>query len=60
MNEIIKEIVKKYPNNTWLQMKLAELDIEFAEINQDRNRLVSILSKARNAINQLRAQIDTK
>jgi predicted nucleic acid-binding Zn-ribbon protein len=60
MNEIIKEIVKKYPNNTWLQMKLAELDIEFAEINQDRNRLVSALSNARNTINRLRAQIDTK
>ncbi len=60
MSDIIKEIVKKYPHNAWLQMKLAELDIEFTEISQDRNRLVSELSKARSTINRLRAEIDTE
>lgn len=60
MSDIIKEIVKKYLHNAWLQMKLAELDIEFTEISQDRNRLVSELSKARSTINRLRAEIDTE
>ncbi len=60
MSDIIKEIVKKYPHNAWLQMKLAELDIEVTEISQDRNRLVSELSKARSTINRLRAEIDTE
>lgn len=59
MSEIIKEIVNKYPHNAWLQMKMAELDIEMAEIRRDRNRLVNELSKARNTINRLRAEIDT-
>jgi hypothetical protein len=60
MSDIIKEIVNKFPHNTWLQMKLAELDIEVTEISQDRNRLVSELSKARSTINRLRAEIDTE
>ena len=60
MSDIIKEIVHKFPHNAWLQMKLAELDIEVTEISQDRNRLVSELSKARSTINRLRAEIDTE
>jgi hypothetical protein len=57
-NEIIKEIIQKNPNNTWLKMKLIELDLEITEINKDRNRLVSELSKARTEINLLRAGLE--
>lgn len=60
MSKIIKKIVKKYPHDAWLQMKLAELNIEFDEISRDRNRLVSELGNARNTINRLRAEIDSK
>ena len=41
-------------------MKLAELNIEFDEIGRNRNRLVSELGNARNTINRLRAEIDSK
>jgi hypothetical protein len=57
-NEIIKEIIQKGPNHTWLKMKLSELDAEIANINADRNRLVSALSRARTKINRLRAGLE--
>lgn len=57
--EIIKEIVKKYPHDVWLQLKMAELDLEFEQIRQDRNRLLFEFSQSRDTISQLRAGIDT-
>jgi uncharacterized protein YlxW (UPF0749 family) len=66
MNEIIQEILKKYgeyptgqfPHIEWLKARLLELDEEIESIQQDRNRLLSELCKARNTINQLQAEMD--
>ena len=63
MNEIIQEIFKKYgeypsgqlPQIEWLKGRLLDLDEEIEQIQQDRNRLLSELCKARNTINRLRA-----
>ena len=57
-SEISTEIVEKYPTNAWLQMKMAELDMEIAESHHDRVRLITELSKARDMINRLRAGLD--
>lgn len=58
MNEIIKEIIEKFPNNSWLGSKLAELDSEITDLESDRNRLVSELSKAKMTINRLRGGLE--
>ena len=58
MNEIIKEIADKYPQNAWLQSKLLELEKEIFDINKDRTRLVVELSKAKTLINRLRAGLE--
>lgn len=58
MNEIINEIIEKYPNNSWLKNKLVELDLEISEIENDRNRLVYELSKSKTLINRLRAGLE--
>ncbi|WP_218188073.1 hypothetical protein, partial [Desulfosarcina cetonica] len=66
MNEIIQEILKKYgkypsdlfPHIEWLKKRLLDLDSEIDELHQDRNRLLTELSKARNIINRLRAGIE--
>lgn len=66
MNEIIQEILKKYgeypsgqfPHIEWLKERMVELDEEIDKIQQDRNRLLSELCKARNTINRLRADMD--
>jgi hypothetical protein len=63
MNEIIQEIFKKYgefpsgqfPHIEWLKGRLLELDEEIEQIQQDHNRLLSELCKARNTINRLQA-----
>jgi hypothetical protein len=55
MNETIQEILEKYgeypsgqfPHIEWLKERLLELDSEIEEICQNRNRLLSELSKAR-------------
>lgn len=53
--EIINAISKHFPNHTWLQRVLAELDLEVMEVKADRNRLLKELSRARNEIYRLRA-----
>ena len=58
MNDLIAEIKAKYPNDAWLRMKLAELDLEITEIRNDRNRLVEELSKCGNLVNRLRAGLE--
>ena len=54
----IAEIAKRRPHDTWLQKKLADLDLEMADLCADRNRLITELSRARNAINHFRAGLD--
>lgn len=39
LSKTITEITNKHPNDTWLKLKLSELDAEIADINADRNRL---------------------
>ena len=58
LSEVIEEIKNKHPNNSWLHSKLSELDTEIQELWQDRNRLVHELSKARDTINKLRAELE--
>ena len=58
LSEVIEEIKNKHPNNSWLHSKLFELYSEIQELWQDRNRLVHDLSKARDTINRLRAELD--
>ena len=66
MNEIIQEILTKYgespsdrfPHIEWLKKRLLDLDSEIDVLHQDRNRMLSELSKARNTINRLRAGIE--
>jgi len=57
LSSTITEITNKRPNDTWLKLKLSELDAEIADINADRNRLTLELSRARNQIYRLRAGI---
>ena len=58
LSEVIEEIKNKHPNNSWLHSKLSELYSEIQELWQDRNRLVHDLSKARDTINRLQAELD--
>jgi predicted nucleic acid-binding Zn-ribbon protein len=66
MNETIQEILKKYgeypsgefPHIEWLKGRLLDLDEEIDQIQEDRNRLLSDLCKARNKINRLEADMD--
>jgi predicted house-cleaning noncanonical NTP pyrophosphatase (MazG superfamily) len=66
MHETIQEILKKYgeypsdhfPHIEWLKERLLELDDEIEEIQQDRNRFLTELCKAKNTINQLRVDMD--
>ena len=53
----ITEITNMRPHDTWLKLKLSELDAEIADINADRNRLTLELSRARNQIHRLLAGI---
>ena len=53
----IIEIAHNRPYDAWLQTKLSELDVEMAKINEDRNRLIVELSRARNQIYRLLAGI---
>ena len=57
LSTTITEITNKRPHDTWLKLKLSELDAEIADINADRNRLTLELSRARNQIYRLRAGI---
>jgi hypothetical protein len=57
LSSTITEITNKRPNDTWLKLKLSELDSEIADINADRNRLTFELSRARNLIYRLLAGI---
>jgi hypothetical protein len=60
LSSTITEITNKRPNDTWLKLKLSELDAEIADINADRNRLTLELSRARNQIYRLRAGIQER
>lgn len=57
-NDIIQSIIRKFPSHAWLQMNLAELDAEIADMQADRNRLIKELSRARNEIHRLRAGLE--
>ena len=54
----IAEIAKRRPHDTWLQTKLADLELEMADLWADRNRLIAELSRARTTINHLRAGLE--
>ena len=60
LSTTITEITNKRPHDTWLKLKLSELDAEIADINADRNRLTLELSRARNQIYRLRAGIQER
>jgi hypothetical protein len=57
MSTTITEIANKRPHDTWLKLKLSELEAEMADITADRNRLIIELSRARNQIYRLLAGI---
>ena len=54
----IAEIAKARSHDTWLNDKLAELEMEFGDLLDDHHRLVGDNSKLRMIINQLRWNID--
>ena len=60
LSSTITEITNKRPHDTWLKLKLSEIDAEIADINADRNRLTLELSRARNQIYRLRAGIQER
>jgi len=57
-DSIIAEIAKVRPHDTWLEMKLSELNTEYQHLLEDHHRLVRDNSKLRTNINCLRSGMD--
>jgi len=58
IDSIIAEISKARPHDTWLTIKLSEINAEYQSLLEDHHRLIRDNSKLRTNINRLRAGMD--